>query len=107
MHICLQFQMTRTSTSLHTMPKKNESDGDVTRAQVFAEWAESKFGLTASVGPDFDSIQLTNTNMPTSIRFMEIDDNDESRENDKQQLLKAVQFHTCSGFCMRDAKDKK
>ena len=87
--------------------KKQEPDGDLTRAEIFAEWAESKFGLTATVSPDFDSIELNKANMPTSVRFTDIGDDQDSCDQDKQELLKAVQFHTCSAFCMRESKDKK
>ena len=80
---------------------RKEEDGDVRRAQYMAEWASAKFGLTASVEPGFDDLEVEKKNSPSIIRFSSVGESVEERTADTQRLLKQVQEHGCSAFCMR------
>ena len=91
----------------HDVKKKGSKDDPHTQATVFADWASKKFGLTASVQEGFDDIDLDKGEMPTSVRFMDLEKKSEIYREDIQRLLKAVQCHICSGFCMRDGKGKE
>ena len=88
----------------HDVSRHGERNSHTTRATIFAEWAEKKFGLTASVEDGFDDIDFENNTMPTSLRLMDLEDKEEVYSQDIQHLLKAVQYHNCSGFCMRTSK---
>ena len=63
-----------------------------------------KIGLTASVDDAFDDLELNKENMPTTVRFMDLENNEEIHRQDIQNLMKAVQYHNCSGFCMKTSK---
>lgn len=80
---------------------RKEVDGDTKRAEYMAEWASKKFGLTASVEPGFDAIQVDKSESPSMIRFSSLSDDPVARSADTQKLMKHVQEHGCSGFCMR------
>ena len=91
----------------HDIDKQNDPECPHTRATIFSDWAKSRFGLTASVSPGFDDIELDEQKMPTTMRFMDLENDEITHEKDIQLLLKAVQTHTCSGFCMRPSKNNK
>ena len=75
-------------------------NGKELRAGRMAKFAEEKFGLTASVGDNFDD---NNSSVhPCAIKFSESDES-----NDADLLLKACQIHHCSGYCMRHASHSK
>ena len=78
------------------------------RAKTLSNWANSKFGLTASVDDDFDDLSDTHIN-PVTIRFHDVltsSDDDEIRK-DGQRLLHKCELHQCSGFCMRQGNENK
>ena len=81
-----------------------QENGDALRSQRMARWAEQHLGLTASVSNDFTSLDSRNKHV--SLRYKDVKDIPESREHDFQMLMKEVQLHNCSGFCMRE-KDKR
>lgn len=78
-------------------------NGDMKRAQVLATWAENRFGLTATVSDDFDSIEIGKNDIdhPCRIRFKDIMNDDRMKANDAERLKKAVMMHDCSQFCMK------
>lgn len=78
------------------------------KAKLLSDWAEKKFGLTASVDSGFDNIEITRQNCPSTIRFKDVCSLSlEEQRNDSQRLMKSVQYHTCSAFCLRDDKNTK
>ena len=79
------------------MKKEN---GKELRAKRMAEFAKEKFGLTANVSDQFDS--LNPEVHPCSISFAE-----SNEETDGMCLLKKCQTHTCSGFCLRSPSNDK
>ena len=91
----------------HDVYHQNDTECAHTRATILSEWAQKRFGLTASVAPEFDDLDLNANAMPTTLRFMDLPTDEENRKKDIQLLLKAVQTHECSGFCMRAGKSKK
>ena len=93
-------------TVSHQAGKITEPDPGENRAEIIADWAKQKIGLTASVEPGFDDIDL-NESQPTTIRFMDLRNDKDEHLKDDQRLKKAVQTHTCNGFCMRNGKKKK
>ena len=71
----------------HDVFRQAEAVPNHTRGSIFAEWAEKKIGLTASVKDGFDDLELEKENMPTtSLCFMDL-------ENKKKHILKT--FKTC------------
>lgn len=86
---------------------RKEKDGETKRAEYLAEWASEKFGLTASVDQDFDSIVVDSEENPVKIRFSDVGQCDESLRKDVQGLMKFCQVHDCSGFCMRETQSSK
>jgi hypothetical protein len=82
-----------------------QANGSEKRAQRMSEWAKEYLGLTATVSNDFNELEATDPS-PVSVRFTEIEDLPEMRDEDFQKLLKAVQIHECSGFCMRTKKKR-
>ena len=79
-----------------------EENGKMKRDARLAEWAEKRFGLTATVEDGFESRMPPGKVSPCTLRYHEVDNKGE----DAQDLLKACQVHQCSGFCLR-SKDKK
>ena len=95
---------------VHDAKHDNSNDGysdHLSREKIISDWAQEKFRLTASVADYFDDIEMDKETMPTTVRFMDLDKDNETHERDAQLLLKAVQHHTCSGFCMRKGKNKE
>ena len=90
--------------SMHEAAYKvyQEDNGEAKRAQLLAEWAENKFGMTASLHPDKDRVPECSPEDPTTIRFLDISKDSESIFEDGQKLLQEVEIHECSGFCMRE-----
>ena len=84
-----------------------EQNGITTRAELLSEWAESTFGLTACVDDGFDEIEICKNASPVSVRFTDINKNDESVQTDGQRLLKFCQTHICSKFCLRNGNAKQ
>ena len=77
--------------------------GEKLRARRLAEFAEKKFGLTASLSNDHqtnssksDSSTNSSKPHPATIRFSVSDS-----QVDADELLRACQEHQCSGYCMR------
>ena len=83
----------------------NKSHGNQMRATRLSEWAAAKFGLTASVNPGFDDIDVSHRNTPMHKRHGDIAKEDQT--DDIQQLLAHVQNHQCNGFCMRPDKKRQ
>jgi hypothetical protein len=83
-------------------------NGEAKRAVTLADWAERKFGLTASVETGFDNLDVKKDDAPVSIRFTDIasDDNDAVRD-DGQRLLRFSQHHMCNGFCLNEKTGSK
>ena len=75
------------------------NNGEERRARRLAEWAENKFGLTASVSPNFDSVKCEVH--PSSIPYSQSDPS-----SDADALLKSCQEHHCSGYCMRKSTNE-
>ena len=95
------------SPTLHQLSyelQKNRDNSEC-RADVIGNWAADQFGLTASVGDGFDEIQVNAENSPIRIRLSDVQLDD--IEADKQNLMKYVQCHECSKFCLRDPKNSK
>ena len=88
----------------HDVSRHSEDSSSNTKGSIFAEWAEKKIGLTASVDDGFNDLELNKENMPTTVRFMDLENNEEIHRQDIQNLMKAVQYHNCSGFCMKTSK---
>lgn len=82
-----------------------DAGSKATRADIVGQWAADAFGLTASVEEGFDSLNVDETNTPVRIRFTDLEDDAKAITADKQQLLKAVQIHDCSQFCMKQTRD--
>lgn len=81
-----------------------QPNGAELRAARLADWAATTLGLTASVTEGFDELKIDRTNTPVRVRFKDISDSEETRNNDFQGLMNHVQVHACSGFCMRCAQ---
>ena len=79
-----------------------DKDNASNRADVIGQWAADQYGLTASVDPGFDEIEVGPTNTPVTIRFSDLPDNKEAHTDDTQRLMKHLQCHKCSQFCMRE-----
>lgn len=78
-----------------------EEGGAAKRDQYLAEWASKKFGLTASVAPGFESIPSDKSQSPSTIRFEDVGPTLSDQDADTQKLMKHLQLHDCSAFCMR------
>ena len=81
---------------------RKQEDGEKLRAQWLAQWASSKFGLSATVSEDFESIEVNNENSPVRMRFTDIEPSNEARTADFNRMRKHVMYHQCSGFCLRE-----
>lgn len=90
----------------HAYDLLQQDDGEQKRAEYLAKWAKNTFGLTASVGDDFEDREvgvkdgLLETN-PVTMRFTDLGRNRMKIYNDGQDLLKFCQYHDCSGFCLK------
>lgn len=90
----------------HCYSELKKENGEQKRAEALSEWAKQRYGLTAEVGPDFDNRHVDSTNTPVQFRFKDIRVDTSSEYNDAQDLLKAVQVHGCSNFCMKTSQSK-
>ena len=85
-----------------------QSGGEEKRAETLSTWAEKKFGLTATVADAYNDLEVTKDNTPVSIRFTDIDSDDNAAvKKDGQALLKFCQHHECSGFCLNKKTGSK
>jgi hypothetical protein len=84
--------------------QKNRDNGEC-RADIIGEWAAKQFGLTASVEDGFDEIEVGSDNTPVKVRLSAVPKTE--LNSDKQSLMKHVQCHECSKFCLRDKKNSK
>ena len=80
-------------------------DGESKRAMFLADWAQQQFGLTASIDKEIASDD--NTTSQTTIRFTDLGNDDDVIYRDGQCLLKEVEMHECSRFCMREINKKQ
>ena len=80
---------------------KRRGNGEAKRAKLLSDWAQSKFGMTASVHPDATNDASSKTHA-TTIRFMDVCSDPDTTFNDGQNLLNEVEMHECSKFCMRE-----
>jgi hypothetical protein len=87
------------------LDSKDKINGEQMRAERMAKWAQDNLGLTASVSPDFAHLKDSKLS-PMSMRFTDVKDLPMSCEEDFQMLMKDVQIHNCSGFCMRCKSDQ-
>jgi len=78
-----------------------QPNGEELRAQRLSEWTQHKFGLTASVANEFDSIKIADKDSPCQLRLTDLSCDKESLEKDAQNLMSFCQCHNCSAFCMR------
>jgi hypothetical protein len=85
---------------------RKQPDGDKKREERLARWAEQHFGLTASVKEGFDELDAE-SDPPVCLRFTDVCLTPEDSDEDFQRLMKQVQIHECSGFCMRHNKSNK
>jgi len=108
-------------TLCHSDSKK--PNGEQLRAERLANWAEEKFGMTASVDAEFDTRCVgaelepkrckckvkpcTGMRNPVTLRFSDIKDDDASLDIDGQALMQYCQGHDCSKFCMREGNSKR
>jgi hypothetical protein len=83
-----------------------QENGNQLRANRLAAWAETKFGLTASVDDGFDDREKPLI-PPVSIRFSDLGDDDDRIHEDGQQLLHYCELHQCSGFCLRPGHENR
>jgi hypothetical protein len=83
---------------------KNRDNSDC-RADIIGQWAADQFGMTATVDDGFDEIDTNPENSPVKIRLSEVPEED--LQKDRQSLMKFVQCHECSAFCLRDPKHCK
>jgi hypothetical protein len=79
-------------------------DGEAIRAKYLAEWAEKKLGLTASVSDNFDECEVDESNSPIQIRFTDVS---ATSHDDFEDLMRHVQVHNCSAFCMKEDREFK
>lgn len=79
-----------------------QEDGLNKRATRLADWARSKFGLTAEVCDGFDDLNITEQNSPIQVRFSDVDELETEKDVDK--MMNHVQVHECSKFCLRTPK---
>lgn len=88
---------------------QDKENGPRIRNQRLQEWAMNNLGLTASVrDPDeFDNLKVDNSNSPCKHSFTDVSATKKTMETDFTELMKHVQEHKCSGFCMRENKDIK
>jgi hypothetical protein len=77
-------------------------DGEKLRAEILAQWAEGRFGLTATVSDEFDNIDVEEGIHPCTMRFHDVSHTTETTQHDCERLKKAVMMHNCSQFCMRE-----
>lgn len=82
-------------------------NGKQRRSEVLGQWAADSFGLTASVCEGFDDLKVDKTNTPVRIRFKDVGQDDDCRKKDVAMLMKHVQVHDCSEFCLRKSSDKR
>jgi Helitron helicase-like domain at N-terminus len=82
-------------------------DGKQKRAERMAAWAHDKFGLTASTTTDKTCNDHDNKDSPVTIRFSDLDDDDDQILEDGERLLHACETHTCSQFCLRAGNEHK
>jgi len=75
--------------------------GEEVRAQRLAQWTQAKFGLTASVSENFDTIKIADVDSPCQLRFSDIPHDEQSLKDDANNLMSFCQCHNCSAFCMR------
>ena len=90
--------------SCHRLLK--DQDGQEARAKCMAKWAQSTFGLTASVSEGFDDQSTEDCSAHVQMRFLDVGDDLESQLEDTQRLLCVCQQHKCSEFCMRKRNKK-
>lgn len=70
------------------------------RAQLFAKWLEDKIGLTACLNSNANPDD--SRPHPSSVYFTE-----SNKQYDTDDLLRELQIHKCSGFCMKAVKGQK
>ena len=87
----------------HAHNLRKRPDGENLRSQYLSKWAADKFGLTASVGPGFDDLEVDKTNTPVQFRFCDLGEDEHKIFQDGQKLLKFCQNHECSGFCLKSS----
>jgi Helitron helicase-like domain at N-terminus len=85
-----------------------QPNGKMLRAKRLAEWASTHFGLTATVDPTFDTLQIPPGESPCSIKFSSLLPNDPvTIHSDEQRLMSFCQVHDCNGFCLRQRGTKR
>jgi Helitron helicase-like domain at N-terminus len=82
-------------------------DGKAKRDERLASWANSQFGLTATVVNDFASRTISPDNSPCSIWFSDLQTSPDVVYDDQQNLIKFCQVHDCNGFCLRHKSGKR
>ena len=78
----------------------NGANSQAKRAERMTDFAKKKFGLTANVPDNFESVCIDTH--PSSISFSNAD-----KDFDDAALLKACQIHKCNGYCMQKATHSK
>lgn len=78
----------------------HKENGNELRSIRLGQWAEQNLGLTACVDDNFDDMKPEEESH-VSMRFLDVRDMPELSDHDFQMLMKEVQVHQCSGFCMR------
>jgi hypothetical protein len=81
--------------------------GPEKRDERLSQWAEESFRMTACVDEQFDQRELNPHNSPCAKTFSDIDNQQLSRTEDEQNLMRFCQCHHCSGFCMRKNKSNR
>jgi hypothetical protein len=82
---------------------KKFDNGKEIATQRLANWAEKRFGLTASVREGFDDLPEKAIDSGITVRFSDVPE--ENMDSDIEGMKKAVQCHKCNGFCMRNTKN--
>ena len=84
--------------------RKSSDTGERQRSELLAGWAKRVMRLTASVDSDFDDRVVDPLSPPVRVRFTDVPSHPDGLRNDCQDLMKFLQVHECSGFCMRSSK---
>jgi hypothetical protein len=77
---------------------------DAAQAQVLADWAASKFRLTARHPSTVADPLVTNDTHPCGMYFSDVID----KNQDAVLLMELLEMHGCSSYCLRDTtKEEK
>lgn len=85
----------------YDISKADPANGNENKAAFLAKWARETIGLTASVDDGYDNRVIDEKNSPLKVGFVDVCSSAHSVKEDGQDLLRAVQHHECSAFCLK------